>query len=534
MLIEGIVIAPRSGGQLLIHLHPRRVRRTGRRARCSAATKRREAGFVGEDILGSGHSLHWSCTSVPAPTSAARRPALLDSLKASAATRGPKPPFPPARASTRARPLINNVETLSTVPTIIATGGEEYAKLGMAELDRNQARVWVSGHVQRPGNYEIELGIPSREIIYGLAGGPPEGRRVKCWFPGGSSSAAVLTDDDLDLPLRLRRAWPRPSSMLGSGAIIVIDDSTDDRRHRAEGRRSSTAHESLRQVHPVPRGHELDREDARARSTRARPTADLDLAHHGRRSRGPTSSATALCVLGRRVWRSPIGCDVAKFRDEFEAQHRGGTGAHVELATAPDGRSRAAEPWSSSAAARDARCRRSDERHRHDRRPSRCRRRDDAMLVDAAKQPATSTIPRLLLPAQARAAGRRVPHVPASRSRASREAARLGLLDAGQGRHGRSSTAVQTASSARSDAIIEFLLDQPPARLPGVRPGRRVPAAGHLASAGAAGARASSSRSATSQKPLALSAARSRSTVSAASSATAACASPRRSPRTTS
>ena len=79
-----------------------------------------------------------------------------------------------------------------------AWAASEYAKLGV-ETSTGTKLVSVSGHVQRPGNYEIELGIPSREIIYGLAGGPPEGRAVKCWFPGGSSSP-VLTAEDLDVP----------------------------------------------------------------------------------------------------------------------------------------------------------------------------------------------------------------------------------------------------------------------------------------------------------------------------------------------
>src|SRR5207244_7386075 len=79
------------------------------------------------------------------------------------------------------------------------------------------------GGVQRPGNYEIELGIPSRELIYGLAGGPPEGREVKAWFPGGSS-APVLTAAELDLPYSFE-AMADAGSMLGSGAIIVADDS---------------------------------------------------------------------------------------------------------------------------------------------------------------------------------------------------------------------------------------------------------------------------------------------------------------------
>ena len=111
-----------------------------------------------------------------------------------------------------------------------------------------------------PGNYEIELGIPSREIVYGLAGGPPEGREVKCWFPGGSS-APVLTDEHLDLPYDFD-SMAKAGSMLGSGSIIVVDDSIPV-IDVARGWPSSTPR-VVRQVHAVPGGHQLDGEDARA------------------------------------------------------------------------------------------------------------------------------------------------------------------------------------------------------------------------------------------------------------------------------
>ncbi len=96
----------------------------------------------------------------------------------------------------------------------------------------------VSGDVQRPGNYEIELGISSREIIYGLAGGPSEGREVKLWFPGGSSSP-VLTGDDLDVPYDFD-SLAKAGTMLGSGAIIVVDDTPPRARRGATSWPSST------------------------------------------------------------------------------------------------------------------------------------------------------------------------------------------------------------------------------------------------------------------------------------------------------
>src|SRR6185312_11491947 len=117
---------------------------------------------------------------------------LLDSLEGKRGNPRLKPPFPANQGLYKGPTLVNNVETLSTVPTITRMGGEEYAKLGV-ETSTGTKLVSVSGHVQRPGNYEIELGIPAREIVYGLAGGPGEGRTVKCWFPGGSSAPVLKT-----------------------------------------------------------------------------------------------------------------------------------------------------------------------------------------------------------------------------------------------------------------------------------------------------------------------------------------------------
>ena len=116
-------------------------------------------------------------------------------------------------------------------------GGAEYAKIG-AETSTGTKLVSVSGDVQRPGNYEIELGIPSREIIYGLAGGPRAGRSIKLWFPGGSSSP-VLTADDLDLAYDFD-SMAKAGTMLGSGAIIVVDDSPSRRWTSRSSSRSST------------------------------------------------------------------------------------------------------------------------------------------------------------------------------------------------------------------------------------------------------------------------------------------------------
>src|SRR5215210_977253 len=135
-----------------------------------------------------------------------------------------KQAFPAVQGLYRGPTLINNVETLMNAPLILRMGGAEYAKIG-TERSTGTKVVSVSGCVQRPGNYEIELGVPAREIIYGLAGGPDDGRAIKFWFPGGSSAPVLPgTDEYLDLPYDFE-SMAQAGSMLGSGAIIVVDDS---------------------------------------------------------------------------------------------------------------------------------------------------------------------------------------------------------------------------------------------------------------------------------------------------------------------
>jgi NADH-quinone oxidoreductase subunit F len=223
MLIEGIVIASYAAGAQRSFIYIRGEYVLQADMLDAALTEAREAGFIGEQILGSGHSLSIVLHRGAGAYICGEETALLDSLEGKRGNPRLKPPFPANQGLYQGPTLINNVETLSTVPAIIRMGGSEYAKLG-TESSAGTKLVSVSGHVQRPGNYEIVLGTPSREIIYGLAGGPPEGRAVKCWFPGGSS-APVLTADHLDVSYDFD-SLAKAGSMLGSGAIIVVDDST--------------------------------------------------------------------------------------------------------------------------------------------------------------------------------------------------------------------------------------------------------------------------------------------------------------------
>ncbi len=315
MLIEGIVIASYAAGASRSFIYIRGEYSLQADVLDAALAEARDAGYVGEDILGSGHSLSLIVHRGAGAYICGEETGLLDSLEGKRGNPRLKPPFPANRGLYQGPTLINNVETLATVPAVMRMGGAEYAKLG-TETSTGTKVVSVSGHVRRPGNYEIELGIPSREIIYGLAGGPPEGREVKCWFPGGSSSP-VLSAADLDVPYDFD-SMAKAGTMLGSGAIIVVDDSTpilDVAMKVAKFYR----HESCGKCTPCREGTNwtvtmLERID----SGEATPM-DLDIMA----SVCEHIIGNCLCVLGDAM-AMPIGSMIVKFRDEFEA--------HIEAA----------------------------------------------------------------------------------------------------------------------------------------------------------------------------------------------------------
>jgi NADH-quinone oxidoreductase subunit F len=148
--------------------------------------------------------------------------ALLESLEGKRGQPRARPPFPAVAGLYQAPTLINNVETVATVSVVIELGGAEYAKLGLPP-DSTGTRVFsLSGNVVNGGNYELELGTTLRELIYDIGGGIPDGRPLKAVIPGGSSTP-VLRADQIDMPLDANSA-SELGTMLGSGAVIVIDD----------------------------------------------------------------------------------------------------------------------------------------------------------------------------------------------------------------------------------------------------------------------------------------------------------------------
>ena len=147
--------------------------------------------------------------------------ALLESLEGKRGQPRTKPPYPATQGLYASPTVVNNVETVATVPPIIELGGAEYAKLGVPD-SRGTRVVSISGHVERPGNYEIENGTSVRELIYGLGGGVTGGRELKAVIPGGSSTV-ILRYDEIDVGYDFNSLLALKTAM-GSAGVVVLDD----------------------------------------------------------------------------------------------------------------------------------------------------------------------------------------------------------------------------------------------------------------------------------------------------------------------
>jgi NADH-quinone oxidoreductase subunit F len=309
LLIEGIMIAAYAAGinRAFIYIRGEYELQAGivEKAIAEAAAR----GYAGDRIMGTDMSCPLVLHRGAGAYICGEESALLDSLEGKRGNPRLKPPFPANRGLYQGPTLINNVETLCNVPSIVKNGPAWFKQVG-TEKSPGTKVVSVSGAVQRPGNYEIELGISARDIIYGLAGGPPEGRTIKCWFPGGSS-APVLMPEDLDLPYDFEH-MAQAGSMLGSGAVIVVDDQTpivEVALRLAEFYR----HESCGKCSPCREGtnwtvkmlERIDRGEATPIDIEIMAQVQTNII------------GNCLCVLGDSM-AMPIGSMIEKLRPEFE------------------------------------------------------------------------------------------------------------------------------------------------------------------------------------------------------------------------
>ena len=187
----------------------------------AALAEAREAGLLGENILGSGFDFDIHTHLGAGAYICGEETALLESLEGKKGQPRFKPPFP-AMFGLYGRPtVINNTETLASVPDIIRKGADWFREIGI-ENSGGPKLFSVSGNVSRPGNYEVPMGMPFAELLE-LAGGMRDGRECKAVIPGGSSAPVLPGDVMMDLTMDYD-SIARAGSMLGSGAVIVMDD----------------------------------------------------------------------------------------------------------------------------------------------------------------------------------------------------------------------------------------------------------------------------------------------------------------------
>jgi NADH-quinone oxidoreductase subunit F len=181
-------------------------------------------GYLGKNIAGTGFDFDLYTHSGAGAYECGEETALLDSLEGKRGIPRMKPPFPAVAGAWASPTLLNNVETFSAVPAIIRDGGAAFAALGTPKNGGTRL-VCISGHVNKPGVYELPLGYPMLKAIYEVAGGIPGGKKLKAVVPGGSS-CPLLKAEECDIPMDYD-TLAKVGSMLGSGGMVVMDETTD-------------------------------------------------------------------------------------------------------------------------------------------------------------------------------------------------------------------------------------------------------------------------------------------------------------------
>lgn len=275
----------------------------------AALQEAREAGYIGQNIMGSNFSFELNAHHGFGAYICGEETALLESIEGKKGQPRFKPPFP-ASFGLYGRPtIINNTETFSAVPWIIRNGGQAYLECG--KPNNGGTKIFsVSGDVERPGNYEIPLGTPF-SVLLELAGGVRSGRQLKAVIPGGSSSpvlpASIIMDCTMDYD-----SIAKAGSMLGSGAVIVMDD-TRCMVKSLQRLSYFYMHESCGQCTPCREGTGwLWRVVDRIENGKGRP-ADMDLLD----SVAGNIMGRTICALGDAA-AMPVRAMLKHFHPEFE------------------------------------------------------------------------------------------------------------------------------------------------------------------------------------------------------------------------
>jgi NADH-quinone oxidoreductase subunit F len=333
LLIEGMAISAHALGAEVNYIYIRGEMMAEVGILEKAIEEAYEAGYLGDNIAGSGVRCHVHVHRGAGAYICGEETSLLNSLEGERGYPRIKPPFPAVVGLFGKPTIVNNVETLMNVPFIIEKGGQWFADLGVGRSGGPRI-VCVSGHVEKPGIYELPMTITFNELINDVCGGVWKGRQVKGVIPGGSSMPP-LSADELDVPVefdalmtdeRIRACEITPGvqfdmgggrplrTMAGSGGIVVFDDQTDVPK-LCWRIMKFYAHESCGQCTPCREGTGwLEKVTRRVAAGEGKP-GDLELL--GTISHG--IAGNSICALGEAAaW--PMMGFLTKFRADFEAK----------------------------------------------------------------------------------------------------------------------------------------------------------------------------------------------------------------------
>jgi len=270
-------------------------------------------GVLGENASGSGRRIDIVVHRGAGAYICGEETALMNSIEGRRGNPRIKPPFPAVAGLFGMPTTINNVETLAAVSAIITRGAEWYSKLSLSSPKSTGTKlISVCGHVQRPGTYEITMGLPMKELIYDLCGGMRPGRTLKAVIPGGSS-VPIMTPQEVEECATDYEGIVAKGSMLGSGGMIVMDDSTD-MVYQIMRLARFYAHESCAQCTNCREGTAWTTRILERILAGEGKTSDLDLLL----DLSENMTGKTICVLSDSC-ATPVVSGINKFRADFDA-----------------------------------------------------------------------------------------------------------------------------------------------------------------------------------------------------------------------
>lgn len=316
LLIEGMIIASYAIGAELSFIYIRGEFVKAANILVDAINQAKRQGFLGDGIFGTNKKLDIIVHRGAGAYICGEETALIESIEGERGNPRVRPPFPAVVGVFSKPTVVNNVETLSSVPSIIRNGGEWYASIGVPPRNTGTKLYAISGHVNKPGVYELPMGTTLKDLIYNYAGGIKNNKKLKGVIPGGSSTPILLPEEigvNMDFD-----SLAKASSMLGSAAVIVMDEDTC---MVEESLRLSEfyAHESCGQCTPCREGTLW-------------MTKILDRIEHGKGVEGDVEllgrisnniMGNTLCPLGDAAAMMMLGF-LKKFKDEFNVHIKSG------------------------------------------------------------------------------------------------------------------------------------------------------------------------------------------------------------------